>query len=673
MSLGIPLVLAALLAGYGALLTDAGIAGAPLLLCTGLASIPALLLATGLFTWSFGIVARRSRHTPAGLRQPPEGTRPGPAARTALVCPIKNEDTAQVFANLQAIHESLRATGADRLFDVFVVSNSDDPDCWVEEELAWARLRRSVPRSHLWRRHRETGRKTANIAEFCERWGSAYRYVVVLDADSLMSGECLLELVRLMEHNPRAGLLQASSRLVNGRTLFARLQQFSTYGCADVPQWGERLWQGSAGTYYGHNAIIRVAPFMAHCGLPRLSGRSPWGGEILSHDFVEGSLLARAGWDVYVVPEAAGSYEECPATLHDHARRDHRWYQGDLLNLRLLRTPALPLAARARFLLAAVRNLGAPAVVLLIGCVLGFADPEGRSACAAAPTSAGGCLGGTGIKVLLAVTLPFVVWDLAGRTAWAGTPAVAPGLRTVAKAAEGSRRFGAAALADGLLDLLLWLATAPARLMSRAAFTLQFVCGRDAGWAGARRAARRPRLTARTSGYLRHSLAALCVSAVCWLYAPWTMWWAGPLLLLWLGTFASALVLDSPRAGSLSRRMGLLRTPEEVDVPPVVARAEQLRHGYRRALPQGNGGWQTALTDPATAALHRGFVAHLPPLTPELRAAAERAAHAYERGLLLTGAQAMALLHAPRPAVGTARTAITFPQARHRPMPAQRL
>ena len=203
---------------------------------------------------------------------------------------------------------------------------------------AWLDLCRAVEGFggvfYRWRQHR-IKRKSGNIADFCRRWGSNYRYMVILDADSVMSGECLTTLVRLMEANPNAGIIQTAPRAAGSETLYARIQQFANrvYGPLFIA--GLHFWQLGESHYWGHNAIIRVAPFMRHCALARLPGRGALSGDILSHDFVEAALMRRAGWAVWIAYDLPGSYEEMPPNLIDELKRDRRWCQGNLINSRL--------------------------------------------------------------------------------------------------------------------------------------------------------------------------------------------------------------------------------------------------------------------------------------------------------------------------------------------------
>jgi len=240
-----------------------------------------------------------------------------PDARTAVIMPIRNEHVARVCAGLRATYESVAATGTLDRFDFFLLSDSCEGDTLAAERQAWLDLCVAVGGFgrvfYRWRRLR-IKRKSGNVADFCRRWGRQYRYMVVLDADSVMSGDCLATLVRLMEANATTGIIQSAPRAAGRETLYARVQQFATRVYGPLFTAGLHFWQLGESYYWGHNAIIRIAPFMRHCALARLSGRGPLSGEILSHDFVEAALMRRAGWKVWMAYDLPGSYEEMPRT-----------------------------------------------------------------------------------------------------------------------------------------------------------------------------------------------------------------------------------------------------------------------------------------------------------------------------------------------------------------------
>jgi membrane glycosyltransferase len=284
-------------------------------------------------------------------------------ARTAIVMPICNENVQRVFAGLRATYESLASTGEQQHFDFFVLSDSSDPDLRVAETEAWMHMRRDIGDRagifYRWRQHR-IKRKSGNLADFCRRWGKKYRYMVVLDADSAMSGECLTKLVRLMEANPNAGIIQTAPRAAGRDTLHARIQQFATRVYGPIFTAGLHFWHLGEAYYWGHNAIIRVAPFIRHCALGRLPGGGALSGEILSHDFVEAALMRRAGWAVWIAYDLVGSYEEMPPNLVDELGRDRRWCQGNLINSRLLLAEGLHPAHRVVFMTGVMTYLSAP-------------------------------------------------------------------------------------------------------------------------------------------------------------------------------------------------------------------------------------------------------------------------------------------------------------------------
>jgi membrane glycosyltransferase len=295
---------------------------------------------------------------------------PGPLprhARTAVVMPICNEDVQRVFAGLRATIESVaRARGLGH-FDFYVLSDSGDPDRCVAELDAWNALRDSLSdqlgvdvRLYYRRRERRVKRKSGNIDDFCRRWGALYRYMVVLDADSVMSGQCLSTLVRLMEARPDAGIIQTAPCAVGRETLHARIQQFANQVYGPLFTAGLAYWQLGESHYWGHNAIIRLEPFMRHCVLAPLPGRGALAGEILSHDFVEAALMRRAGFGVWIAYDLPGSYEETPSNLLEEVKRDRRWCHGNLMNARLMFAPGMHPVHRTVFLTGALAYLSAP-------------------------------------------------------------------------------------------------------------------------------------------------------------------------------------------------------------------------------------------------------------------------------------------------------------------------
>ena len=291
-----------------------------------------------------------------------------PDARTAIIMPICNEDVATVFAGLRATCESVAATGHSKTFDVFVLSDSYDPEIAAAERAAWEDLRAALaananqPQVEVYYRlrTRRTHRKAGNVADFCRRWGKDYKYMVVLDADSVMSGDCIVSMAKLMEANPTAGIIQTATQAIGHVTLHARAQQFASRVTGRLFTLGMQFWQLGESHYWGHNAIIRVEPFMKHCALAPIKGTGGLSGGIMSHDFVEAALMRRAGYHVWLVSDLVGSYEQQPPDLLAELQRDRRWCQGNLQNSRLMAEPGIHSVHRSMFVTGAMAYLSAP-------------------------------------------------------------------------------------------------------------------------------------------------------------------------------------------------------------------------------------------------------------------------------------------------------------------------
>ena len=306
----------------------------------------------------------------------------GQDARTAIIMPICNEPVGPVFAGLRATCESLLASEAAGLFDLFVLSDSDNTSKQEQERAAVQALRLQLgdrARIYYRLRKRRVHRKAGNVADFCRRWGRNYRYMVVLDADSVMTGDSMTMLVRLMEAHPNAGIIQTAPRACGVETLHARIQQFAGRVTGRLFTAGMQYWQLGESHYWGHNAIIRIEPFMQHCALARLPGTGGLSGEILSHDFVEAALMRRAGYETWLVPDLGGSYEQQPSNLMEELQRDRRWCQGNLMNFRLITEPGIQPVHRAMLFTGAMAYVSAPLwlVFLLVSLSLGLLEPHG--------------------------------------------------------------------------------------------------------------------------------------------------------------------------------------------------------------------------------------------------------------------------------------------------------
>ena len=357
---------AALLALMAATLFPAGVdvTGAVMLM---LFAVTLPWTTIGFWNAAIGFAIMLFARDPAGLVAPHLRAITGKeriASATALLVCIRNEDTRRVAANLEWMIEQLVATGEARWFHLYVLSDTSDLDIAHEEERMVTALtaRFGVELAITYRRRESrAGFKAGNIRDFCERWGADYAFAIVLDADSTMTSAAMLRLVRIMQVEPRIGILQTLVTGLPSASAFARIFQFGMRLGMRSYTLGAASWQGDCGPYWGHNAILRLAPFIEHCALPVLPGRPPLGGHVLSHDQLEAVLMRRAGFEVRVLPDEGGSWEENPPTLTEFIRRDLRWCQGNMQYFRFLAMPGLKPVSRCQLVLAIAMFLGAPA------------------------------------------------------------------------------------------------------------------------------------------------------------------------------------------------------------------------------------------------------------------------------------------------------------------------
>lgn len=297
--------------------------------------------------------------------------------RHAIIMPVYNEETQRIMAGFEATVREMITTHSSTNFDFYMLSDTQDKQLLNAELTLWLSMLARLPanlRTRCYYRNREQniGRKVGNVKDFCQRWGYQYEGMIVLDADSIMSGSKMLELAQRLESNTKTGLIQTIPMPARQTTFFGRFVQFAAQVYSPMLATGLSFWQGDCANYWGHNAIIRVKAFIDTCGLPPLKGSQPFGGDILSHDFVEAALMRRANWQVYLLTDSQGSYEEVPSNIIDYATRDRRWVQGNMQHLGIVTTKGLHLANRMHFLFGAFAY--ASSILLLLALLAGTAD-----------------------------------------------------------------------------------------------------------------------------------------------------------------------------------------------------------------------------------------------------------------------------------------------------------
>lgn len=478
-----------------------------------------------------------------------------PSCKTAVLMPVYNEDPGQVYPGVQAMRESIAEAGLSEHFHFFILSDTTDPDTWVDEERHWQSLDKgeNLPRVFYRHRPRNIARKAGNIADFCTRWGAAYRYMVVLDADSLMEAGVLAEMVRRMEADHRLGILQTPPMPLGQLSLMSRSQQFIARLCGPMLSTGLGWLAGDGSNYWGHNAIIRTSAFTRYCGLSELPGVKPLGGEILSHDFVEAALMRRAGYKVQLASDLAGSYEQSPSTLTAYAQRDQRWCQGNLQHTRLIASKNIPLENRFHFLTGVLAYGASPLLVLFLvlsplAFYTGHQTAPGRAAAIAA---------GVFAVVLTLLFLPrLLAYILAVRD------------RRERVGFGGPLRLAISTIGELALSVLL----APVLMTFHTLFVWSTLRGKSVEWSAQDRSGEGLSWGEAWRAHRWQSVLGVAVLAI-------TLWMS-PALALWLLPITLGLILAVPlsvlvsskQVGMWLKQRGWLTTPEERHRPSIVRR-----------------------------------------------------------------------------------------------------
>jgi membrane glycosyltransferase len=526
-----------------------------------------------------------------------------------VVLPVYNEDVSRVFEGLRVIYRSVQEARQLEHFDFFILSDSDQPTQWIQEEVAWVELCKQVGglgRIFYRKRRQAINRKSGNVADFLRRWGRNYRYMVVLDADSLMTGQTLVRLVGLMEKNPAVGIIQTAPRIVNGGTLYARMQQFANRLYSPLFLAGLNYWQQHGANYWGHNAIIRVQPFMEHCCLPELPGREPFGGRILSHDFVEAALMSKAGWQVWIAPELEGSYEEGPPALIDSAKRDRRWCQGNMQHGWLLFARGFRPVNRLHLFLGIMGYVASPLWLLFLLLssinVFGVVASGGFAALPEAYTS----VFGYQVEVPEALTL-FAFTMLLLFLPKALSVIVTLRNRELTAAFGGSLRVVLSALFESAASTLL----APINMLFNSKFVIFTLLGQGVSWVTQRRRLDEDDTDWRAAilTHAGHTVIGLIWGLSAFILVPQFFWWLSPVLAGLAFSIPLSIFLSKTSFGQAARRLGIFLTPEETRPCYELKRLRQnLNECYKHLRPieplRDDYGLLQAVLDPYVNAVH---------------------------------------------------------------------
>ena len=574
----------------GALLLTAGFARELYAVLSFVQITPLQIVFLVLSTAAFGWIALGSLSAAIGLMplfagersdtlEIPEASEPL-YHRTALLLPVYHEDCARIAGTVEAMAIDLRAMGKAESFDVFILSDSRSLEAGLREEEVFSTLADRLEGTidiYYRRRLQNTAKKAGNVADWVQRFGGAYDSFVVLDADSVMSGETLVRLAIAMQNRPCAGLIQTVPRLVGGCTIFQRLQQFAAgvYGPAVAA--GLAAWHGPQGNYWGHNAIIRTVAFASAAGLPELPGRAPFGGHIQSHDFVEAALLQRSGWEVHMAPSLEGSYEGAPPALPELVARDRRWAQGNLQHLGIVGRRGLTLMARAHLAMGACAYLVSAvwAASLAVGLVLALQGThvipsyflDSKTLFPIWPTVDPGAAFRLFLATMVVVLMPKGI-----------------GLILELRRATARRERLAAprVIAGVTIETILSMLFAPILMVTQTTAVAQIFSGIDSGWKAQRRDEGDMPITAAFGYHAWHMAAGLVLAVLTYLVSYSLMAWMAPVL---LGLSLSVLLSwwSAHTAGPLL--LHVLATKEDLEPPPILELARRRTAAWIRYVP----------------------------------------------------------------------------------------
>lgn len=471
--------------------------------------------------------------------------------RTALLMFLRNEDAERALSRLAATKRSLDAAGGGDRFDVFVLSDTDNPEIASEEEAAFALWAPALGVTARYRRRdKNTAFKAGNLRDFLRRWGSGYDFFLPLDSDSVMGGADILRMQRIMEAHPRLGILQSLVVGAPAESAFARIFQFGMRAGMRSFTIGAAWWHGDCGPYWGHNAMLRTAPFRLRCALPVLPGKGPLGGHILSHDQIEAALMRRAGYEVRVLPVEGESYEDNPPTLFDFTQRDLRWCQGNMQYWGLLGLRGLLPMSRFQIFAAIMMYVGAPAWMLMtVAAVSKIWEQDYGS-----------------IDFAFAISMFFIMFAVSLFPKIAGWLDVAL-RRGGVKAYGGWLRFAAGAVTETIFSLLL----APVAAFRVTLFLIGLVFGRRVYWNGQQRDAHRLSWGTALRGLWPQTLFGLALFAAVATGAPSALPWAVPVLAGLCLCIPFAVLTSHPALNRAARRLRLCAIPEEFAPAPVLA------------------------------------------------------------------------------------------------------
>jgi membrane glycosyltransferase len=480
----------------------------------------------------------------------------------------------------------------------------------VQEEQKWFEICQELggfEHIHYRRRNNNVEKKSGNIRDFLNAWGKRYRYMVVLDADSIMEGHNFISLVKMMEVNPTVGLIQTVPGLIRSESLFGRIQQFSSRLFGPIFVSGLNYWMQEGGNYWGHNAIMRVDPFMAYCDLPHLPGKKPFGGHILSHDFVEAALLRKEDWEVWLAWDLEGSYEEGPQGLIEFAQRDRRWCQGNLQHAALLFAKGFRTISKVHLLLGILGYCASPLwlTFMLIYVWVKFygkVEHQVTGLSELPPHEAATSL----LKHFTMIEHGLLVFGISmGIIFLPKFIAIVELLCNPRRAAKYGGFFRASF--SIAVETVFSALHAPILMLFHSWFVVTILLGQGVNWGPQRRAADGTAWVDAFRAHKWHTLIGLVWGGFVWMLDRDSFWWFVPILVGMVLSIPLSVFGSRQSLGFLARKMGLFLTPEETAPPVEISGLEErLQAPENQDAEAGSADDRltTAITDPYANAIH---------------------------------------------------------------------
>ena len=506
------------------------------------------LIGLWLLHWRRDAIAQVAPYASAGDQPTPLGI------KTAVFMTVRNEDPGRAILRLKTVKASIDATGEGAQFSYFVLSDTSQPAVAAAEEKAveaWKGVDPDAGRIFYRRRAQNVAFKAGNVHDFCERWGRDFTLMLPLDADSLMAGREIVRMVRMMQAHPKIGILQSLVVGMPSSSGFARIFQFGMRHGMRSYTMGQAWWVGDCGPFWGHNALVRIEPFHEECRMPVLAGEPPLGGHVLSHDQVEATLMRRAGYEVRVLPEERGSWEENPPTMLEFAQRDIRWCQGNMQYVKLLDLPGLYPMSRFQLVWAILMFAGIPAWTLMIALL---------------PVAAWQAQGAADFPVAVAVGLYVTFFTMYLM------PKIA-GLIDAVLTRGGVRRYGGwlRFVAGAGIELVFSFLQGAVSTIRTSIFMIGLLFGKSVVWGGQSRDARRLSWQAAAWTLWPQTLFGILVCGALLLIAPAVFWWSLPLTAGYLLAIPFAVLTADPRFGRFLQWAGICGVPEDFDTPAEVS------------------------------------------------------------------------------------------------------